>query len=105
MASGGWVSSQRARALTCGTSLNSEARLGAFQAFCSRFCKVGWNRRGETGETVAAQGIATLNIKSATRRSLPETSFATAFILALSANERPPVGTMTVNVFNSLHLL
>jgi hypothetical protein len=33
------VSSHRARALTCGTSLNSAARIGDFHVRCSRVSK------------------------------------------------------------------
>jgi hypothetical protein len=35
-ACGGWVSSQRERALECGTLLNSEARVGVLKTWCSR---------------------------------------------------------------------
>lgn len=76
------MSSQRARALTCGISVNSEARLGAFQAFCSRRCKPDWDARGNAEGTAALHGKASTSNQSHERRNKPrKPRFATAFIL------------------------
>src|ERR1700691_263968 len=45
-ACGGWVSSQRERALECGTLLNSEARVGALKTWCSRSVRTARLKRG-----------------------------------------------------------
>lgn len=61
-ACGGLVSSHRARALTCGTSLNSAARAGVLQAWCSRSVMTLWRRRGvgTCTEALLTAGSATI---------------------------------------------
>ena len=57
---GGWVSSQRGRALTWGMSVNSAARVGVLKIWCSRSAKSDWlrRRRGTCTEAVLDAGIA-----------------------------------------------
>lgn len=73
-ACGGCVSSQRERALVCGMLLNSAARVGVLNTWCSRSVKKAWLRRGGGTCTEAALEAGSARIRNQGQmRSIGET--------------------------------